>query len=129
MGWSPIGADLITDNSLTSPPQSIEIAESVVGPIIEILYHLESRSSERGRNVIVCIEDNMDAFDLEWDARTGVHEYGGRFSAYIVERCTSQTSKLVVFIELTGKGQYQSVQVSFHCSSDPLGLLEDPKMT
>ena len=60
-----------------SPTQSIGIAEIVVDPITGALYHLESRPSEKGRNSIVRTEDDTDAFDLEWDARTGVHEYGG----------------------------------------------------
>jgi len=85
---SPIGADLImakvsiyspgvTVILLTSPPQSIGIAEIVVDPITGTLYHSESRPSEKGRNAIVRTEDDTDAFDLEWNARTGVHEYGG----------------------------------------------------
>lgn len=33
--------------------------------------------------MIVRTEDDIDAFDLEWNARTGVHEYGGAaFCAY-----------------------------------------------
>jgi len=59
------------------PPQSIEIAEIVVDPITGTLYHLEGRPSEKGRNVIVRTEADTDAFDLEWNADNGVHEYGG----------------------------------------------------
>lgn len=58
-------------------PQLIGIAEIGVDPITGVLYHSESRPSEKGRNAIVRTEDDTDAFDLEWNARTGVHEYGG----------------------------------------------------
>ena len=60
-----------------TPPQSIGIAEIVVDPITGVLYHSESRPSEKGRNAIVHTEDDTDIFDLGWNARTGVHEYGG----------------------------------------------------
>ena len=100
MIWkSPIGADLITDNSLTSLPQAIGIAEC------RRSYHRSSvslgkPSSEKGSNAIVRTEDDTDAFDLSGMPKTEVREYGGAVSAYIAERCTSQTSKLVIFIEI-----------------------------
>jgi len=41
------------------------------------VYHLESRPSEGGRNVLVHTESNRAIVGLKWDVRTSVHEYGG----------------------------------------------------
>lgn len=45
-------------------------------PVSSRVYHLEKRPSQ-GRNVLVDTENNCDIFGLGWNARSGVHEYGG----------------------------------------------------
>lgn len=45
-------------------------------PVSSRVYHLEKRPSE-GRNVLVDTENNTDLFGVNWNARSGVHEYGG----------------------------------------------------
>ncbi|PVF98597.1 hypothetical protein CPB86DRAFT_704996, partial [Serendipita vermifera] len=70
---SPIGADLLTQ-------KSIAIAEIFVDPVNGDIYHSESRPDEGGRIVVVRSKQGKDAFGPEWNARSGVHEYGGSAS-------------------------------------------------
>ena len=57
--------------------QSIRFADIVVDPITSNIYHIESRPSEGGRNVIVNTTTGTDVVSKGWNVRTGVHEYGG----------------------------------------------------
>ncbi|KAG8957656.1 hypothetical protein FRC00_003694 [Tulasnella sp. 408] len=72
---SPILADLITQ-------KTIGVAEVHVDPVTNEIYHGESRPSEGGRIAIVNTKDRQDVFGPDWNARSGVHEYGG--SAFAV---------------------------------------------
>lgn len=70
-----------TDRSYS---QTISIAEVRVDAVTGTIYHAESRPSEEGRTVVVrtvsrgASEPQLeDVFGKEWNARTGVHEYGG----------------------------------------------------
>ncbi|KZP22880.1 alpha/beta-hydrolase [Athelia psychrophila] len=66
---SPIAAEIAASDSIT-------IEEILVDPVSSRVYHLEKRPSQ-GRNVLVDTENNCDIFGLGWNARSGVHEYGG----------------------------------------------------
>lgn len=48
-----------------------------VDPVTKTIYHAESRPFESGRIVLVNTKTGEDVFGKEWNARTGVHEYGG----------------------------------------------------
>ncbi|KAG9044718.1 hypothetical protein FS837_007660 [Tulasnella sp. UAMH 9824] len=72
---SPILADLITQ-------KTISVAEVHVDPVTNDIYHGESRPSEGGRIAIVNTKAGQDVFGPDWNARSGVHEYGG--SAFAV---------------------------------------------
>ncbi|KAF9486959.1 hypothetical protein BDN71DRAFT_1514447 [Pleurotus eryngii] len=67
---SPITADAILQGSKP-------IAELLVDPITNKIYHVESRPAEAGRNVLVETETARELVGKEWNVRTGVHEYGG----------------------------------------------------
>lgn len=49
----------------------------IVDPITSKVYHIEKRPLENGRNVLVNTETGTDVFGAEWNARSGVHDYGG----------------------------------------------------
>ncbi|EMD35932.1 hypothetical protein CERSUDRAFT_115835 [Gelatoporia subvermispora B] len=69
--WSsPITPDALVENAAS-------VDEAFVDPITSVIYHIEDRPTEGGRSVIVITEENRDLFGKEWNARTGVHEYGG----------------------------------------------------
>ncbi|KAG9225461.1 hypothetical protein CCMSSC00406_0002964 [Pleurotus cornucopiae] len=67
---SPVTADVILQGSKP-------IAELLVDPITNKIYHVESRPAEAGRNVLVETETGRELVGKEWNVRTGVHEYGG----------------------------------------------------
>ncbi|KAF4577515.1 hypothetical protein EYR40_003055 [Pleurotus pulmonarius] len=67
---SPISADHIVKGSKP-------IAELLVDPITNKIYHVESRPAEDGRNALVETETSRDLTGTQWNVRTGVHEYGG----------------------------------------------------
>ena len=46
-------------------------------PLTSNVYHIESRPSEGGRNVLVHTTTGTDVVAKGWNVRTGVHEYGG----------------------------------------------------
>lgn len=91
---SPILADLITQKVCflgshfpspggSYPPlQTIGVAEVHVDAVTNEIYHGESRPSEGGRIAIVNTKARQDVFGPDWNARSGVHEYGG--SAFAV---------------------------------------------
>ncbi|KAF7986738.1 hypothetical protein HWV62_20302 [Athelia sp. TMB] len=66
---SPITADVAAQESNSIEEIFVDRASSRV-------FHLEKRPSE-GRNVLVDTESNCDVFGPHWNARSGVHEYGG----------------------------------------------------
>jgi hypothetical protein len=51
-----------------------------VDPVNGDIYHSESRPEEGGRVVVVHSKQGKDAFGPDWNARSGVHEYGGSAS-------------------------------------------------
>ncbi|CAA7263866.1 unnamed protein product [Cyclocybe aegerita] len=67
---SPISAESITKGS-------IGIADVIVDRVTSEVYHLESRPSEAGRNVLVHTTSNRDIVGAGWNVRTMVQEYGG----------------------------------------------------
>ncbi|KAI0791405.1 alpha/beta-hydrolase [Abortiporus biennis] len=67
---SPITSDFIVQNSN-------KVADIIVDPVTSAIYHLEARPSEGGRVVVVKTEEGKDLFGPGWNARSGVHEYGG----------------------------------------------------
>ncbi|TDL23512.1 alpha/beta-hydrolase [Rickenella mellea] len=67
---SPISANLIAK-------KSISIQDVIVDPITSTVYHIEGRPSEGGRNALVKTQEGVDVVKKGWNARTGVHEYGG----------------------------------------------------
>ncbi|KAH7922307.1 alpha/beta-hydrolase [Leucogyrophana mollusca] len=67
---SPITAEAITQGS-------IGIDDVFVDPVTSSVYHTEKRPSEQGRSVIVDTKTSKDLFGPEFNARTGVQEYGG----------------------------------------------------
>ncbi|KAH9947245.1 Alpha/Beta hydrolase protein [Amylocystis lapponica] len=67
---SPITSDAILDSGAI-------VDEVFVDPITSVIYHIERRPSEGGRNVIVKTEEGTDVVGKEWNTRTGVQEYGG----------------------------------------------------
>ncbi|PPQ78775.1 hypothetical protein CVT25_010648 [Psilocybe cyanescens] len=67
---SPITAEGITKGANS-------IAEIFVDRVTSEVYHLETRPSEKGRNVLVHTSSNRDIVGPGWNVRTGVHEYGG----------------------------------------------------
>ncbi|KAG8999103.1 hypothetical protein FRB94_006439 [Tulasnella sp. JGI-2019a] len=56
---------------------NVSIAEVHVDPVTKTVYHCEGRPSEAGRIVPVDTKADKDVFGQDWNARTGVHEYGG----------------------------------------------------
>ncbi|KAG9023617.1 hypothetical protein FRB95_012720 [Tulasnella sp. JGI-2019a] len=67
---SPISADMIAK-------QTISVAEVHVDPITKTIYHSEARPSEAGRMVPVDTVALKDVFGKDWNACSGVHDYGG----------------------------------------------------
>ncbi|KAJ8469953.1 hypothetical protein ONZ45_g16717 [Pleurotus djamor] len=70
--WSsPITADAILEGSKP-------VAELIVDPTFNTIYHVESRPSEGGRSFLVRSETGEDiVVGTDFNVRTGVHEYGG----------------------------------------------------
>ncbi|KAF5361416.1 hypothetical protein D9758_006219 [Tetrapyrgos nigripes] len=69
---SPISAESITGSVTT-------ITEAIVDPKTETVYHVESRPSEAGRNVLTESVTGREVTgpSKDWNVRTAVHEYGG----------------------------------------------------
>ncbi|KAB5590159.1 Dipeptidyl peptidase family member 6 [Ceratobasidium theobromae] len=67
---SPLTTDVITE-------KTISIAEVIVDAATSEIYHVEERPHEAGRRVLVHSVTSKDVFGENWNARTGVHEYGG----------------------------------------------------
>ncbi|KAF8580778.1 alpha/beta-hydrolase [Ramaria rubella] len=67
---SPINTDFITQ-------QVIGIEDVVVDATTGNIYHAEKRPSENGRNALVDTTSGKDLVPPPWDAKTGVHTYGG----------------------------------------------------
>ncbi|OCH85384.1 alpha/beta-hydrolase [Obba rivulosa] len=69
--WSsPITSDALLENAAG-------VDETFVDPITSVIYHIEKRPSEGGRNAIVVTEENRDLLGKDWNVRTEVHSYGG----------------------------------------------------
>ena len=49
----------------------------MVDQVTKALYFIERRPGEGGRSVIIDASTGKDVFGKDWNARTGVHEYGG----------------------------------------------------
>ena len=67
---SPISASLIAKSSNS-------FADVIIDPVTSKVYYLENRPSESGRSVLIDAETKRDVFGSGWNARSGVHEYGG----------------------------------------------------
>lgn len=70
---SPVKASLIAEGTPRNPLSEIQIENNII-------YWIESRPKENGRNVIVMKEKNDSPKDIlpkEFNARNSVHEYGG----------------------------------------------------
>ncbi|KAI0298164.1 alpha/beta-hydrolase [Multifurca ochricompacta] len=69
--WSsPITADALVQSSTP-------LVDVLLDPVTRVIYHIERRSSEGGRAVIVDTTANKDVFGADWNSTTKVHEYGG----------------------------------------------------
>ena len=101
---SPLTTDVITE-------KTISIVEVIVDAATGEIYHVEQRPHEGGRHVLVHSKTSQDVFGESWNARTGVHEYGG--SAAAVYKDTA------LFTDWTSKRVYI-------CSKED-GKWEDPK--
>ncbi|KAF8803248.1 alpha/beta-hydrolase [Phlegmacium glaucopus] len=67
---SPVTAEAITTGATG-------IADIIVDRITSEVYHIESRPSEAGRNVLVHTASGQDVVGADWNVRTAVQEYGG----------------------------------------------------
>ncbi|TFY67500.1 hypothetical protein EVJ58_g1580 [Rhodofomes roseus] len=67
---SPITADAILQGGGSK-------SELFVDPITSDIYYIEERPAEGGRDAIVDASKGKDVVGKEWNARTGVQEYGG----------------------------------------------------
>lgn len=88
---SPISAELIAQGvRLVSAvtfgmfssdlPQGVGFDDVRVDSVTGKVYRLEARPTEAGRIVVVDTATSKDVFGPGWNARTGVHEYGGAAS-------------------------------------------------
>ncbi|KAL0581324.1 hypothetical protein V5O48_000700 [Marasmius crinis-equi] len=69
--WSsPITAEAITGSGISLPGV-------VVDPSTSIVYHLEGRPAEGGRTALVESKSGKDLIGRDFNASSGVHEYGG----------------------------------------------------
>lgn len=89
---SPITAEAITK-------RAIGISDVIVDRITSEVYHIESRPSEGGRNVLVHTTSGQDVVGEGWNVRTAVQEYGG--GAAIVH------NKIAYFSNLSDGGVYR----------------------
>lgn len=66
-----------------SHSQTVMISYVFVNPITDRVYHVEQCPAECGQSMIVHSRSSTALFewDLPWDARSVVHEYGGRATA------------------------------------------------
>ncbi|KAJ7202150.1 alpha/beta-hydrolase [Mycena pura] len=61
---------------------AVSVEDVLVDAVTQKIYYLEKRPEEGGRNVLVAASDGADVFGRQWDARTGVHSYGGASAAF-----------------------------------------------
>ncbi|KAG9098124.1 hypothetical protein FS749_004620 [Ceratobasidium sp. UAMH 11750] len=96
---SPLTADVITE-------KTISISEVIVDAATGIIYHVEDRPHESGRRVLVQSDSGKDIFGSQWNARTGVHEYGGSAAAVYQDTVlfTDWTTKRVYVCTKSGDG-------------------------
>ncbi|KAI0060422.1 alpha/beta-hydrolase [Artomyces pyxidatus] len=69
---SPIHAQAVAAQSL-----SAGIEDIILDPVTSKVYYGQNRPAENGRSAVVDAATRQDLLDHTWDARTGVHEYGG----------------------------------------------------
>ncbi|KDQ07700.1 hypothetical protein BOTBODRAFT_70240 [Botryobasidium botryosum FD-172 SS1] len=72
---SAISAEAVAAQGL-----SANIEDVILDVATSKAYFAQGRPEENGRSAIVDATDYRDLFDLSWDARTQVHEYGGAAS-------------------------------------------------
>jgi hypothetical protein len=86
--------------------QTISIAEIIVDSATGAIYHVEERPHESGRRVLVHSESGKDVFGSQWNARTGVHEYGGSAAAVYKDTAlfTDWTTKRVYVCATSSDG-------------------------
>ncbi|KAF7369337.1 Alpha/beta-hydrolase [Mycena venus] len=69
---SPITAHAVAAQSFYAG-----VEEVILDPITSKVYFAQKRPEENGRSAVVDASTRQDLFDLSWDTRTQVHEYGG----------------------------------------------------
>ncbi|KAG9125844.1 hypothetical protein FRC07_005967 [Ceratobasidium sp. 392] len=111
---SPLTTDVITE-------KTISIVEVVVDAATGTIYHVEERPHEGGRRVLVHSDSGKDVFGSQWNARTGVHEYGGSATAVYQDTAlfTDWTTKRVYTSAKSGDGWTEPKPVT------PGNVLED----
>ena len=75
---------------LTSSQQANGIADVIVDRVTSEVYHIESRPSEAGRNVLIHTASKKEIIGAGYNVRSGVQEYGG--AAAIVHNNIAHTS-------------------------------------
>jgi len=92
-------------------PKANGIADIIVDHVTSEVYHIESRPSEAGRNVLVHTASGQEVVGAGWDVRTAVQEYGG--GAAIVHNNIAYFSNLsdgcVYRVKVGGQPEYQRV--------------------
>ncbi|KAJ7688961.1 Alpha/Beta hydrolase protein [Mycena rosella] len=69
---SPLTLETITDTA--NCPDLVDV---LVDPIASIVYHIEKRPAEGGRNALLRTETGQDVAGGDWDIKTTVNGYGG----------------------------------------------------
>ena len=62
---------------LTRSQQANGIADVIVNRVTSEVYHIKSRPSEAGRNVLIHTVSKKEIFGADYNVRSGVQEYGG----------------------------------------------------
>ncbi|KAJ7086402.1 Alpha/Beta hydrolase protein [Mycena belliarum] len=69
---SPLTLDTITDTETAA-----DFVDVLVDPIRSVVYHIEKRPAEHGRNTLLHTESGRDVTFGDWDVKTAVNGYGG----------------------------------------------------
>ncbi|KAF9554636.1 alpha/beta-hydrolase [Agrocybe pediades] len=114
---APYGTWKSPINALDITKGANSIADLLVDRSTSEVYHLESRPSEKGRNVLVHTVSKRDIVGPGWNVRTGVQEYGG--AAAIV-------SDGVAYFSNLDDGRVYRVEVG-EKSSEPAAITPEGK--
>ncbi|KAF8882982.1 Alpha/Beta hydrolase protein [Infundibulicybe gibba] len=99
---SPITAESITKGS-------IRLADVIVDAATSTVYHIESRPSEAGRDVLVHTASGRDIVGPGWNVRTGVQEYGGAAAVHAGTAYFSHYKDGRLYAVNAGGGEPQAV--------------------